>query len=761
MKKLDVVGQSIPRVDAYEKVTGKATYVGDMSLPGMLYGKVYHSPVAHAMITKIHTEKARALPGVEAVITYEDVPNIPFTTCGHPLPFDTPLDSLILSKHVRYVGDPVAAVAATTPEIAAKAVSLIEIEYDELPAYFTSEDAMAPGAVEIHEGSKNLAGENAYEIGDVDDAFKNAAYVFEDVFETPIITHSPIEPHVSLVDIDHKGRLTLYVSNQVPHILRERIAYALGLKIKDLRVIKGHVGGGFGGKQEPVYEPVNCVLTQVTKRPVMLELTREECLATTRTRHSSKLKLRSALDSNFNFIAREAEVVNNTGAYSSHGHNVMFNIATQFALLYPTPNIRFSGKSVYTNILIGAAMRAYGIPQWTFAMESHIDNIAHNIGMNPLEFRKQVVYKVGDPIIVDHMSVDTCGLPEILEKGTELIGWNNFEHTVSDDGKIKRGIGMACCSYGQSCYPHSVETSSARVSMNEDGSATLFIGCTEIGQGCDTVMGQICAEAIGIPFDWVKVIGVDTDICPMDPGAFASRQTYVSGMAVKKAGEACKADILGHAHRQLTIAKERLDIKEGYIIDTFDDNRKVCPLEDVMMKIYYSVPHAGSICHQAYHSPTNNFLTFGAAFAIVKVDTGTGQVDVEKLITMMDSGRLINPQTAMGQLTGGGMMSYGFGLTEQILVNPKTGKVYNDNLLDYKVPTMADVPDMTGIFVETDEASSAYGNKSLGEPPNLAPAVAIRNAVYDATGVAMNKIPLTPERVLMNLKAAEKERSGK
>ena len=186
------------------------------------------------------------------------------------------------------------------------------------------------------------------------------------------------------------------------------------------------MGGGFGGKQEPVYEPVNCVLTQVTKRPVMLELTREECLATTRTRHSSKLKLRSALDSNFNFIAREAEVVNNTGAYSSHGHNVMFNIATQFALLYPTPNIRFSGKSVYTNILIGAAMRAYGIPQWTFAMESHIDNIAHNIGMNPLEFRKQVVYKVGDPIIVDHMSVDTCGLPEILEKGTELIGWNDF-----------------------------------------------------------------------------------------------------------------------------------------------------------------------------------------------------------------------------------------------------------------------------------------------------------------------------------------------
>ncbi len=761
MKKLDVVGQKKPRIDAYEKVTGQAKYVGDMRLPGMLYGKVYHSPVAHAIITKVHTEKAKALPGVEAVITYEDVPNIPYTPCGHPFPFDTPLDTLILEKHVRYVGDPVAAVAATTPEIAAKAVSLIEIEYEELPAYFTPEDAMAPDAMEIHDGSKNIAGENSYEIGNVDEAFKNAAYVFEDEFETPIIAHSQIETHVSIVDIDHNGRLTLYVANQCPHILRERIAYALGLKVKDLRVIKGHVGGGFGGKQEPVYEPLNCVLTQVTKRPVMLEITREECLATTRTRHSAKIRLRSALDSNYNFIAREAEIIHNTGAYSSHGHNVVFNQATQFALLYPTPNIRFTGYSVYTNILIAAAMRAYGIPQWTFAMESHIDNIARKIGKNPLDYRKQVIYKLGDPILVDHMTINTCALPEMIEKGKELIGWDTFEHTVSDDGKIKRGIGMCCASYGQSCYPHSVETSSARVNVNEDGSATLFIGCTEIGQGCNTIMGQICAEALGVPFEWIQVNGVDTDISPFDPGAYASRQTYVSGMAVKKAAQACKEDILDHAHRQLTIARDRLDIKEGYIIDTFDDNRRVCPLEDVMMKIYYSIPHAASVCHQAYHSPTDNFLTFAVGFAIVNVDTGTGQVDVEKLITLMDCGRLINPQTAMGQLTGGAMMSYGFGLTEQILINPKTGKVYNDNLLDYKVPTMADVPDMTGMFFETDEASSAYGNKSLGEPPNLTPAVAIRNAVCNATGVAMNKIPLTPERVLMNLKAAEKERSGK
>lgn len=753
MRTFDVVGKPVNRIDAYEKVTGKAKYVGDMKVPGMLYGKIFRSTKAHAIVKSLNIEKAKALDGVVAVLTYDDCPDIPFTVCGHPFPFDTPLDSRILNKHVRYVGDPIAAVAAESQDIADRAVDLIEAEYEELPAYFTPEDALADGAYEIHEGLKNIAGQNEYEIGDVDKAFSEAAYVFEDELKMPIVTHSPIETHISMVEIDHNGRLTLHLSGQVPFIMRERLAYALGIKERDIRVIKGYVGGGFGGKQEPVYEQVNCLLAMKTKRPVRLELTREECLATTRTRHSAKIKIRSALDKNYRFIARDIHLIHNTGAYSSHGHNVALNIATQCQVLYPVNNIRFEAKSVYTNILIAAAMRGYGIVQWTFAMESHVNNIANRLHMDPLEFRNLNRFSKENPFNVQHLSLYTCGLDEAIEKGKAMIGWDEFKKDNREDSKIKKGIGVALCSYGQSCYPHSVELSSARVSMNEDGSATLFIGCAEIGQGTDTIMSQIAAEALGVPFEWIHVYAGDTDLCPFDPGAYASRQTYVSGMAVKKAALACKEDILKHAQKHLGIEADQMDIKKAQIISV-EDGRVLCSLEEMMHKIIYSFPHADYISHTAYHTPVDNMDTFGVTFAKVSVDTGTGQVNVDKLVTLLDCGTVINPQTAYGQLYGGTVMSYGYGLTEQILIDQKTGRVYNDNLLDYKVPTSADVPDISALFVETDEPTSAYGNKSLGEPPNLAPAAAIRNAVCDALDgkVFFDELPLTPERVLMTIK---------
>lgn len=757
MKIYDVVGQPIKRIDAYEKVTGKAKYVGDIKLPGMLYGKIFRSTKAHAIVKHVNIEKAMALEGVVTVLTYDDCPDIPFTTCGHPLPFDTPLDSRMLNKHVRYVGDPIAAVAAVSQDIADKAVDLIEVEYEELPAYFTIEDALSQDAFEIHAGSKNLAGDTQFEIGDVDKAMAEAAYIFEDEMTLPIVTHSPIETHISLVDIDHKGRLTVYLCGQSPFILRERIAYALGLKERDVHVIKGYVGGGFGGKQEPVYEPLTGLLALKTKRPVRMELTREECLACTRTRHSAKIKIRSGLDENFRFIARDVKFLHNTGAYSAHGHNVVLNAATQCQIMYPVKNVRVDAKTVYTNILIASAMRAYGIPQWGFTMESHVNNIAHKLNMDPLEFRNLNRVSKDNPFDVANMSFYTCGLDEIIEKGKEMIGWDTFKKEVSGNGKIRTGIGVALCSYGQSCYPHSVELSAARVSMNEDGSVTLFIGCAEIGQGTDTVMAQIAAETLGIPFEWVHVVAGDTDLCPWDAGAYASRQTYVTGMAVKNAALKCKEDVLKYAEQYFGMQKDNLDIRRGYIINKQTEDI-VCEIGEVMHKVIYSFPHSDFISHTGYHTPTENVNTFGASFAKVTVDTGTGQVNVDKLITLMDSGRIINPQTAYGQLYGGGMMSYGYGLTEQILVNPKTGQVYNDNLLDYKVPTSADVPDMDALFIETEEPTSAYGNKSLGEPPNIAPAPAIRNAVCDALDgkVFFNQIPLTPERVLMTIKSQEK-----
>jgi xanthine dehydrogenase molybdenum-binding subunit len=304
-----------------------------------------------------------------------------------------------------------------------------------------------------------------------------------------------------------------------------------------------------------------------------------------------------------------------------------------------------------------------------------------------------------------------------------------------------------------------VELSGARVMVNEDGSATLFINSSDVGQGSNTVMRQIAAEALGIPCEWINVISGDTDLCPFDSGAYASRQTYVTGHAVKKAALACREQILEFASKKHSINLQQLDMAEGILIDT-RDGKQIARLEDLTMAMMYDLHTPATISHDAYHYPTDNMLTYGCTMALVEVDTKTGKVDVKKLVSAMDSGILINPLAALGQLNGGNIMSIGFGLSEQILINPKTGAVYNDNLLDYKIPTFADVPEIEGHFIQTDEPTSAYGNKSLGEPPNITPAAAIRNAVLDATGIAIDQLPLTPERVLMALRKAENRREG-
>lgn len=753
------IGKNVPRIDAFDKVTGKAKFIGDIKMPGMLYGKILRSPIAHGIIKNIDTSKARELAGVRAVITYKDVPQNSYSCCGHPYPEDTPKDCRILDKKVRYVGDPVAAVAADTLEIAEKALKLIEIEYQELPAYFTPEDSLKEGAVEIHDGSKNILGNTSYSVGDVDAAFDEAKYVFEDEFKTPIIAHTPIENHVSIAYIDTDGRLVIHSSNQSPSTLRRIVAGAFGMSIGKVRVIKTYVGGAFGGKQEPVQEPINAALAFATAKPVLLEYSREETIAATRTRHSMNIKLKTGVTAEGKIIAREIKIISNNGAYSSHGHNVVLNAGGQFPALYPTPNIRFSAITVYTNIPIAGAMRGYGIPQYNIAVESHIDNIAYKLSMDPIEFRQKNLCKEGDYNEANHIKINTCGLPEIIEEGKKRIKWNENRSKFSSlnlasQNKKKKGIGVACFSIGETCYPFNTELSGARVMMNEDCSATLFIGCSDIGQGTNTVMKQIAAEALGIPIEWIVVKAVDTDICPFDLGAYASRQTYVSGLAVKKAALLCKKDILEAASKILACNVQKLETEDGWIINKSTE-KKLIEMSEVTMNAFYDVKNPITITHEAYASPQCNALAFGATFAEIEVDTSTGKVDVEKLVSVMDSGTIINPLLAQSQVIGGNVMSLGYGLMEQMLIDNKTGKVLNPNLLDYKMPTMADVPPIEVVFIETDDPSSAYGNKALGEAPTVTTAPAIRNAVLNATGVMINENPLTPERILMKLKESK------
>ncbi|MDO4478032.1 MAG: molybdopterin-dependent oxidoreductase [Lachnospiraceae bacterium] len=755
-KNYDVIGKSVPRSDAYAKVTGQAKYVADLRVPGLTYGKILHSPVAHAMFTKIDTTAAKALPGVLDVITYEDVPEIDYTSCGHPFPYDTPQDMRILNRHARYVGDMIAAVVAETPEIAAEACRLITFEYDELPAYFDPREALKEGAYEIHEGSKNLCGENEYELGNVEEAFKNAKYIIEEDFETPIIAHAQIETHVSMVEPDReRGRWLVHCSNHCPFILRERLGHALGMPQRAFRVVKSYVGGGFGGKQEPVFEILNTLMAIRTKRPVILEITREENLAMTRTRHADLIHIKSGLDENFRFVARDVEFICNNGGYSSHGHNVAYNQASHVAYLYPVENLHFRARSVYTNIQVAGAMRAYGAPQWHFAMESHIDNICQKFGLDRIEFRLKNHARIGGLFNAAGIMLRSQNLDDMIEYGRKEIGWDDFH--PDNSGPIKRGIGMCIGNYAQNVYGHSVEVVGARCIVHEDGSATIFSGTTEIGQGAETTMQMIAAETLGIPYEWVNMPdGSDTDITPFDPGAYASRQTNVGGNAVKKAALACKNQILDYAAKDRELDRDKIDIKRGFLVNS-ETGEEICPLKDITWKMVYSFPEAELIEHFAYHYPMANGLTYLTAFAEVEVDTETGAVNVLKLRQYLDSGQIINPLAAKGQLYGGAMMSYGYGLTEQILINPKTGAVYNDTLLDYKIPTFADVPDLHCEFFSSYEPDTAYGNKSVGEPVNIGAACAIRNAVFNATGVPINQNPLTPERVWNHLHPVEED----
>jgi xanthine dehydrogenase molybdenum-binding subunit len=754
-KEYQYVGKSVVRTDGVPKITGKAKYVGDLKVPDMLHGKILWSSYAHANIKSIDTSKAKELPGVQAVITWEDVERVPYCPAGHPYPDDSPLDTYVLDNKVRFMGDPVAAVAAESVEIAEAALKLIKVEYEELPPILSIEAALQENSPEIHKGSGNLAGQNSFLFGDVEKGFEEAALVVEDELITPIVYHCPMENHVSLTYFDDDMRLVIHSATQVPFHLRRICAKALNLPIGKIRVIKTYVGGGFGGKEDVAQEPINAVLTQKTGKPVLMEFTREEDVSATLTRHSMKIKVKSGLDSKGKFIARKMEVLSNTGAYAAHGHNVVYSMSARFVELYPTPNIAFEGKSVYTNMPIASAMRSYGIAQYNFAMEAHMDNIAKKMNIDPIELRRKNMCKLGDRDQLAVGEIQSCGLEECIAIGEKLSDWKNKRNTdTPSDEIIKRGLGIAIFSYPSGTVPHNEEMDGARITLNEDGSATLFIATAEIGQGNDTAMAQIAAEEMGIPIGNIKVIAVDTDLCPIGFGAYASRQLYVGGMAVKKVAVKCREALLGVASRMLEVPAVELYIRENIVYKRQTDEAMLT-IEEVAMKAFYDKENPTPISFEEYHVETQCALAFGAVVADVEVDTGTGRVEVKKIWATHDSGKIVNPRLAEGQVYGGVSMGLGFGLMEQLLVDKKTGRTLNDNLLNYKIATTLDMPPVVVNFVETIDPTSAYGNKALGEPPVVSVAPAIRNAVLNAVGVEYSEIPLTPERVLMKLKEVE------
>ncbi|MGZ7029335.1 MAG: molybdopterin-dependent oxidoreductase [Terriglobales bacterium] len=767
-----VVGHSLHKTDGAKLVMGRPCFTDDVHMPGMLIGKILPSPHAHARIKKIDVSKARALPGVHAVLTYKDVPRVPHTTAGQSWPGPSPYDTYLLDSKMRFVGDRVAAVAAETREIAEEALRLIKVEYEVLPAILDMEQATKPGAptihderdsTGIHDAKRNIAAFIKKEIGDVETAFREADIVVEREFRTHRQHHAMMEPHISIAWLDEDGRLTIRTSTQVPFHSRRQVAMILQLPVQRVRMIKPRIGGGFGGKQEMLLEDITGALALAARKPVKIEYTREEEFYMARSRHPQILKVKIGAKRDGTIVANQMSVLATTGAYGSHAATVQGNTGSKVLPLYRAPNMKFDCTVVYTNCPVAGAFRGYGCPQGFFAQESVIDEIAHELRMDPIELRRKNMIRQGD---IDELSaqlgegrkglprhIRSCGMPGCLERGAKAIDWERKRKSLPDKSThLRRGVGVACSIQGSAIA--GVDWGAALLKMNEDGSFNLQVGAADLGTGADTVIAQIAAETLGITLDKMIVYSGDTDFTPFDVGAYASSTTIISGGAAKKAAEKVRAQIIDVAARMLEVAPDKVQLGNNEAF-TVCECRKSVSMADIARHAMYK--DKVQIMEGASHWNTDSPPPFCVTLAEVEVDTETGKVRVTELVTAVDCGVAINPMAAEGQSEGAAAQGLGYALTEEMLLD-ESGRMINPNFLDYKVFSAKDMPKLTTILVETEEPLGPYGAKSIAEVPINGPAPAIANAIYHAIGIRFRQLPITPERVLKALHEQEKQK---
>lgn len=755
-----MIGKSVPRVDAYEKVTGRAKFTDDLVPPRCLVAKVLHATIGNGIVKSIDTSEAEALEGVVKVVTFYDVPDHCYPTPGHPwsveLAHQDVADRNLLTGRVRYYGDDIAAVVAEDEIIAARALKLIKVEYEEYPVEIHPRKSMYGSNPPIHFDKKdNVLARSNYFIGDVDKGMEQAETIVKGTYKTPIVQHCHIENPISYAYME-KGRIVVVTSTQIPHIVRRVIGQALGIPWGNVRVIKPYIGGGFGNKQDVLYEPLNAFLTtQVGGRPVKLDVSREETFCNTRTRHSIEFDLAAGVDKDGRLLAKDMYSYSNQGAYASHGHAIAANGLTSWRLQYACPNIRGEAYTIYTNTPVGGAMRGYGIPQVCFAIESFMDDVANEIHMDPLEFRrKNLIQGYYEDAYLKPIAANTNGIFECLEKGAEYIHWDEKRKEYAEQaGDVRKGVGMALFSYKTGVWPISLEIAGARLSLNQDGSVQLMLGATEIGQGADTVFSQMVAETLHTDMEHVHIKTVqDTDVSPFDTGAYASRQSFVTGTAVRHCAEILRDKILAYAKTLLTeIDTRELTLKDNWI---WAGDEQAISLAALAEESYYSLTNSSVLTAEVSEQVKKNTIATGCCFAEVEVDIKLGKIKILHIINVHDSGKLLNPQLAEMQVHGGMSMGMGYGISEQLILDEKTGRPLNGNLLDYKLMTMLDTPDIKADFVELCDPMGPYGNKALGEPPAIPCAPAIRNAVLHATGVAFYENPLTPQRLIDGFKKA-------
>ncbi|MBI4318618.1 MAG: molybdopterin-dependent oxidoreductase [Chloroflexi bacterium] len=760
MAELTWVGKNVPKIDAMEKAFGQAKYAADMRFPGLLYGKLLRSPYPHAVVKSIDTSKAEKLPGVVAVVTKKDAPNFRFTKAAHQVllypPLAAVLDQYMFDDHVRFVGDPVAAVAAVDEQTALDALKLIEVEYEELPAVFDVEEAMKSGAPQLHEGvEKNIAAllSGPFTHGDPEAGFKEADIIYEDTYDTSRNKQCQMENIASIAMFDSSGKLLMYSPTQMPHLVQRQLSLIFDLPMTKVRVVTPMIGGAFGVRLGMITEPYSALLAKVTGKPVMVELSRKEDFSGTETRHPIRIHLKIGAKKDGTITAEEATMITDAGAYATHAVAVTSVGALMLYRIYKCANVKVEGYVVYTNNPVAGAYRGYGGPQAAFALEQHLDALAEKLGMDAIEFRKRNHYNTGDIDMGTLIPITSCALAECLDKGAEAANWREKRKKTpgSDPGPKKRGLGCGTLMWasGTACWIGILDFSTAMVKVNEDGTVNILTGANDVGAGGKTALCQIAAEELGVNFNDVSISATDTDTTPFDIGAHASRTVYANGNAIRIAAKEAKRQILELAAEMLEAPAEELVARNGSVYV------KGAPHKGLKM---------GEICYQAHirgkqflasaNSPQTNAPPYGAQFAEVEVDTRTGRVEILKLVAAHDVGTAVNPQLVEGQIEGALQQGLGYSLTEDVIVDKETGVVVNPSFSDYQFWTAADMPPMDILLVEPDDPTGPFGAKGVGEHGLAATAAAIANAMYNATGVRFKELPMTSERVLQALKEA-------
>ena len=772
-----------------EKVTGQAKFAVDVTMPGMLHAKFLRSPYPHAKILSVNSARAKRLPGVRAVITREDVAGIRYAFLDTPR---YPADETPLAvDKVRYIGDEVAAVAAIDIETAEEAIRLIEVEYELLPPVFDPEEAMKPEAPDIHEpvelesetewedwgvhrekrvrdwrDAKNLSGRTSVAFGNIDKGFAQSDYVREDRFETKATAHCALEPHGALAFFDSTGKLNLFLSSMGIFYKRFILAKALGLPISQVRILKTYVGGAFGGKIDLFpYEFCAAFLSRMTGKPVRFELDREEVFTCTRQRHPTVIHIKTGVKKDGTLMAQDIKFIADNGAYRGSGAIVIY-LGHAFSIpVYSIPNYRYEGYAVYTNNPIRGPQRAHGSPQIRFAVDSQIEMIAEELGLDPLEIMLKNARKTGD-LLPNGDVLRSCGLSECLTKAAHASNWqerrgdrNKRLQERRSSRRYKRGLGISACSMfsGAPFYPFA---STAIVKLHDDGSATLYTGAVEMGQGSDTTLAQVTAQELGLEIEDVRVVSGDTELCPIDLGQFLSGGAFVTGNAVKLAAADAKSQLLKLAVEHLGVGESDL-IAEGkriYVKESPEKSVSYGELIQLNIKRNSGNPIIGKGNIKAVQetefypslAKAKGQFTDAYGFAVqvadVEVDTLTGQVKVIKTVTFHDCGFPLNRSIVEGQVHGNVSMGMGQALWEEVIL--EKGQIQNPSFLDYRVPLATETPIMTSEMVETFDPGGPYGAKEVGEGSISGMLAAIANAIYDAIGIHFTQLPITSEKVL-------------